>query len=169
MDVRLREENALNETEVETIKGLLVQGFPDEPCFADRIYYKQIPHCRVLAEIDGIIVGQCGLDHRVISTSEGPARVFGVIDVCVAKSRRGKGLALEILQWVEELAVRSNVDFLMLFASDPRLYLRAGYQSPKTVLRWVAIDEHECHGVFEEQESGNETRAKTCLPSLEGQ
>ena len=117
MDVRLREEYALNETEVETIKGLLVQGFPDEPCFADRIYYKQIPHCRVLAEIDGIIVGQCGLDHRVISTSEGPARIFGVIDVCVAKSRRGKGLALEILQWVEELAVRSNVDFLMLFAS----------------------------------------------------
>ncbi len=57
-----------------------------------RSYYKQLPHFRFLAINGGTLVGQMGIDHRMISVGGMPLSIFGVIDLCVHGDYRGNGL-----------------------------------------------------------------------------
>ena len=53
--------------------------------------------------------------------------------------------------WVgEELARRFEIEFLMLFAKDARLYERNGFVRADNPLRWVKIDEHQTIGIAEQ-------------------
>ena len=151
MKISTVEEYALSEVERRAIQSLLIQSFVDEPCYQDRLYFKQLPHRRVLAEVDGLIVGQCGIDHRVVSTSEGPASVFGIIDLCVAVDHRRGGVASQILETIECSAREHAIDYLILFASDQRLYHKAGFRRVGNPLRWMKVDEHASLGMAEER------------------
>ena len=96
------------------------------------------------------LIGQLGLEHRIIGTGTGPATILGSIDLCVRPSARRQGVASEMLGWVERLGIRHGIDFLMLFAKDPRLYTRNGYERVFNPLRWVKIYEHRTIGIGEE-------------------
>jgi predicted N-acetyltransferase YhbS len=150
MSIKIVEEYALNACERFAIQSLLAESFPEEPSLSQRIYYKQLPQRRVLMDIDGSVVGQCGIEHRIIGTSTGPSSILGVIDLCVLEQYRHQGSASKLLQWTESHAVRHGIDFIVLFASDSRLYETLGYKNQSNSLRWMMIDEHETLGIAEE-------------------
>jgi N-acetylglutamate synthase-like GNAT family acetyltransferase len=104
----------------------------------------------VLIELDGSIIGQRGIEHRVIGTSTGPSSIFGVINLCVSERYRHQGSASELLQWTESHAVRHGIEFIILFASDSRIYETLGYKNSSSTLRGMMIDEHETLGIVEE-------------------
>lgn len=91
-----------------------------------------------------------GIEHRVISNTGIPLRIFGVIDLCVAPSYRSQKIATTLLQQVEELGRTSKIDFLVLFADDSRLYAENGFHRVANLCRWTKVDEHQIIGVGEE-------------------
>jgi GNAT superfamily N-acetyltransferase len=127
---------------------LLVESFPDYPL--GRSYYKLLPQFRYLVWLGDNLVAQVGIEHRVITNTYIPIRIFGLIDLCVALSFRSQKIATKLLQQVEELGKTSNVDFLILFADDSRLYTENGYQQVTNFCRWMKVDEHQILGIGEE-------------------
>lgn len=127
---------------------LLVESFPDYPL--GRSYYKLLPQFRYLVWEDESLIAHLGIEHRVITNTGIPARIFGLIDLCVAPPYRGQKIATTLLQQVEELGRTSKIDFLLLFASDSRLYIENGYQRVANLCRWMKVDEHQTLDVGEE-------------------
>jgi GNAT superfamily N-acetyltransferase len=126
---------------------LLVSSFPDYP--RDRSYYKLLPQFRYLVWEGENLIAQMGVEHRVITNTGIPVRIFGLIDLCVASSYRSQKIATTLLQQIEELGRTSKIDFLVLFADDSRLYAENGYQRVANICRWLKVDEHQTLGVGE--------------------
>ena len=127
--------------------ALLRESFPD---FAlDRSYYKLPPRFRLLAMEGEELAGHVGIDARVVGTDEGPARVFGVVDLCVAAAHRSKGVGTALLERAEALAREARADFVVLFADDHRVYLRNGFVRAENLCRWTMLHEHRTLGVKE--------------------
>ena len=76
--------------------------------------------------------------------------VFCLVDVCVAPKSRGQGLASSLIAHAEKLAIDNAIDFIILFAPDPRLYQRNGYSHEGNTLRWLKIHEIRTIGIGEE-------------------
>jgi GNAT superfamily N-acetyltransferase len=144
------QEHALNEAQKKQLARLLAEAFDYAGEFRTRIYFKQLPQRRVLYVYDGSIQAQVGLEHRIIGTEDGPASIFGLIDVAVRETYRRKGIASRMLQFAETLARDSGVDFMLLFAHDRRIYERLGYRPVENPLRWVKIHDHSTLGIAEE-------------------
>jgi GNAT superfamily N-acetyltransferase len=132
---------------------LLESCFPDT--FSGRTYYKQLPHARLLHRQDGAIVGQLGLDFRIIRVGGVVIRTLGVIDLCVAPGLRLQGRATAMLDRVAAIAEQARADFQILFADNPVLYLHNGYEAVEPArMRWVGIENRETHGVIERDLTG---------------
>jgi GNAT superfamily N-acetyltransferase len=130
---------------------LLVKSFPDYPL--DRSYYKLLPQFRYLVWAGDNLIAQMGIEHRVISNTGIPLRIFGVIDLCVDPDYRSQKIATTLLQQAEELGKTSKVDFAILFADDSRLYTKNGYQRVANICRWMKVDEHQTFGIGAESMS----------------
>ncbi len=150
LKTELIDEFRIDASQSVAIRELLAASFPEASFTASRIYAKQVPGRRFLATKDGRLVGHVALEHRVIGTTDGPVKIFGIIDVCVATSHRGQGIASQLLGAVETLAGDFAVDFLMLFADDARLYERNGFVPISNRLRWMKVHEHETIGIGDE-------------------
>ncbi|WP_299744784.1 GNAT family N-acetyltransferase [uncultured Rossellomorea sp.] len=112
-------------------------GYPD-----DRIYFKQIPHFRYLVHNeDQRLVGHVGVDYRVMKLEGEPINVLGVIDLCVSKGSRSLGIGSQLLFELERFCNGRNIDFLLLFADDPSLYKRNGFQSVSNQCTWMKIND----------------------------
>jgi ribosomal protein S18 acetylase RimI-like enzyme len=110
-------------------------------------YYKQLPHFRYLAFDNNILIGYLGVDHRVISVGSSVFSIFGIIDLCVAPSHRGHGIATHLLTLLSELAEEKSIDFLFLVAEEKKLYIKNGFKVVSNYCSWLRIDEHKNYGV----------------------
>jgi len=126
---------------------LLDTCFPDT--FAGRTYFKQLPQQRILAQDGDALVGQVGLEHRVIRIGDACYPIFGVIDLCVAEGYRRQGLGRRLIGVLEELAKRSGIPFMVLMADDHRLYRTLGYRPLDVEVRWYVIEDRASYGVIE--------------------
>lgn len=147
MHIQTIAEYEINHDLHQKINQLLLQSFPGYP--SDRSYYKQLPQFRCLAWQTGDLIAQVGIEHRVIANSDVPMRIFGLIDLCVAPQWRSQKIGTTLLQQVEQLGQASNIDFLILFADDHRLYAKNGYRQVANLCRWMMIDEHKTLGIAE--------------------
>ncbi len=147
---KLIEEFLISDEERSQIKDLLCQSFPDIAFTEAGTYVKQIAPRRLVVSENDMIVGQLGIEHRVIKLADGPACIFGVIDLCVAASCRSQGIATDMLRWVEKLAIENGIEFLVLFSQDSRLYKRNGFRHPHNKLKWLKIHEHQILGIGNE-------------------
>jgi len=138
-------EHELKQSHHDQITELRNEAFPD--CRHQRSYHKQLPHFRILAGINGRVVGQLGIDHRMIRVGSKAIRIFGIVDLCVLNEYRGSGTGGKMLSYADEIAGRNNVEFLFLMASDHRLYERHGYKVVDGICSWLRIDEHCNYGV----------------------
>ncbi|TCI30263.1 GNAT family N-acetyltransferase [Exiguobacterium sp. SL-10] len=140
MKIQRYVELELDETLSNEIRELLVVSF--EPLYPNRRYFKQLPHLRLLAFGDeGQVVGHVGLDYRVMNLNGEPIQVLGVIDLCVKKEMQGDGIGKALLDEVIDVGETNQVDFLLLFADRPDLYLRAGFNHVDNMCTWLQIDD----------------------------
>ena len=146
MDVEMKAEHAITAPVRAEIHTVLDACFPGYPA---RSYFKQLPHFRYLGWSRGELVAHLGVEHRVINNGGAVLQIFGVVDLCVAASARSRGHARRLLGELEELGRRSEVDAVVLFADDPRLYLAAGYRRVPGPVKWLMVNEHESIGIAE--------------------
>lgn len=126
---------------------LLLDSFPIFP--PDRSYNKILPQFRYLVWADEKLIAHMAIEHRIINNAGTPARIFGIIEMCVDSDYRGQKIATTLLQEIEKLGKKSKVDFMMTFADDCRLYAQNGYQRVANICRWMKVHEHETTGIDE--------------------
>lgn len=146
MDIEIKAEHAITSTVHGQIHAVLGECFPGYPA---RSYFKQLPHLRYLGWSRGELVAHMGVDHRMINNAGSALQIFGIVDLCVVAPARSRGLARRLLEQLEELGRRCEVDAVVLFADDPRLYLAAGYRRAPGMVKWVMLNEHESIGIAE--------------------
>jgi GNAT superfamily N-acetyltransferase len=132
-------------------RALLQECFPGYP---SRAYYKLPPHFRYLALAGGELVGQMGVELRVIRAGGKVLRTFGVVDLCVRESGRSRGLAGRLLAEVTQLARSCGMDFVILFADDDRVYTRHGWARAANPCSWLKIHEHVMLGLATAEDTG---------------
>ncbi len=131
------------------LRNLLHKNFPE--FFETHVYTKQVATFRVLVWKETDLIAQIAIDHRVVSIDGKPASIFGIVDLCVSESQRSNGIAKNLLEYVENLAKGHNIDYLILFADDHRVYNRFGFQLCNCSCRWTGIHEHKTIGVLNEE------------------
>ena len=150
LEIELVDEFRISRPVRRELQHLLHECFPD--FFETRIYAKQVPNFRILVRREGILIGQSAIDYRVMAIDGISVPVFGIVDLCVTESLRSQGIGTRILQRVEGLARECEIEFLVLFADDHRLYYeRRGFTSCDCVCRWLGIDEHKSLGLLSEK------------------
>jgi GNAT superfamily N-acetyltransferase len=118
------------------------------PEFAlDRSYYKQLPHYRVISYKGSELSAYLGLDYRIISIDGVAIKILGIIDFCVLPALRGQGIGSKVLSFVTDFAETKDVDFLVLIADNPAIYLKHGFKNIATYSSWLRIDQHKNFGV----------------------
>ena len=132
------------------VQALLQACFPGYP---SRSYFKLPPHFRYLAMTGDALAAQMGVELRVIRAGPHVVRTFGISDLCVRESERSRGLAARLLAEVTQLARASELDFVILFADDDRLYTRNGWARAANPCTWVKIDDHTTLGLAMAQDT----------------
>jgi len=132
------------------VQALLQASFPGYP---SRSYFKLPPHFRYLAMAGDALAGQMGVELRVIRVGPHVVRTFGISDLCVRESERSRGLAARLLAEVTGLARACELDFVILFADDDRLYTRNGWARAANPCTWVKIDDHTTLGLAVAQDT----------------
>ena len=129
------------------IKYLLQSCFPEAE-YRQRTYYKQLSHYRILATENEQLVGQLGIDYRVMNLNGEAVKVLGVIDLCVSPSLQNKGIGTKLMQKFEAVAKRhsDNIDFLFLVTDSAVFYERLGFRKTKLTITWLKIDQHNNYG-----------------------
>lgn len=146
-EISLQPEYTIDKTTRGHLRRLLEACFPE--FFHSRIYHKQLPHARLLGRLDGMLVAQVGIDHRVIRVGDQPLTILGIIDLCVASEHRNFGYGSCLLESVEELGRKCGVDSVVLLADDHRLYHEHGYKLLNRHCIFLGIDEHQSLGQCE--------------------
>jgi GNAT superfamily N-acetyltransferase len=132
------------------VQALLQACFPGYP---GRSYFKLPPHFRYLAMTGDALAGQMGVELRVIRVGSHVVRTFGISDLCVRASERSHGVAARLLAEVTGLAQACELDFVILFADDDRLYTRNGWARAANPCTWVKIDDHTTLGLATAQDT----------------
>ena len=133
------------------VQALLQASFPGYP---SRSYFKLPPHFRYLVMTSGVLVAQMGVELRVIRVGRAVLRTFGVVDLCVRTSERSHGLGRQLLAEVTEFAGFCEMDFVILFADDDRLYTRAGWARAANRCSWLKIHDHTTLGLATAEDTG---------------
>lgn len=133
-------EYRLSDGELVALASLLDECFPDT--FEGRSYFKQLPHARLILRMDGAIVGQLGLDFRMVRVGAALVPVFGIIDLCVASSQRQRGHGTMLLNEAERIAAGSRAQFMLAMADCHDIYARLGYAPvAAAATKWLAIED----------------------------
>jgi predicted N-acetyltransferase YhbS len=133
-------EHAISAEVCSQLQMLLDQCFPGT--FAGRTYFKQLPHFRLLAMLEGSLVAQVGIDGRVVNVGGTIVSIFGLVDVAVHPAQRGKRIAAQLLAEAERMARAGKREFLVLMADRHDLYLREGYDRVQPALtEWLAVED----------------------------
>lgn len=126
----------------EKLRVLLETCFP--ATFEGRTYFKQLPHFRLIALEGDSVLGQLGIDCRIMNVGGQILNIFGGIDLCVHPDRRGSGVASKLLVAAEKIAMNSSQDFMVLLADQHDLYEQHGYQHVQPAkTKWLAIEERK--------------------------
>jgi GNAT superfamily N-acetyltransferase len=133
------------------LQALLQGSFPGYP---DRSYFKLPPQLRYLVTRDEVLLAQLGVELRVIRVGREVLHTFGIVDLCVVESERSHGIATRLLSDVAADAQTRGIDFLLLFADDPRLYTACGFASVTNRCSWLKIHEHETRGLATSESLG---------------
>ncbi len=149
VNIKRIEEFTLSPEKSKAVIELLCDCFPDYP--RGRTYYKQLPDFRYLAYQDKSLIGHLAVDHRLISINGQQARVFGVVDLCVAAQFQQQKVATSLLQHLEKLARKHHLDFILLLTEDHSFYEKQGYSLVDNPCRWLVMQNHKSLGVIERQ------------------
>jgi len=137
----------LSHKEYTEILSLLNTSFDN--IFLDRIFFKQTPHKRFFIRENNTIIAQVGVDYRAMNLNGQLIHVIGIIDLCVAKEHRKKGIGTQLLKTVEK-QYKEKADFILLFADKHKVYLNNGYKLSNNTVKWLGIDGGKTIGIITE-------------------
>lgn len=131
---------------------LLVSCFPDTD-YNGRIYFKQLPHHRLILKVENKIVGHLAIDYRVMNLNNALIKVFGVVDLAVHPKFQGNGFGTKMMQELEKIANehKNNIDFIFLVTHKPLFYERLGYKKTIQKVSWLKIHQGINYGMGNEQ------------------
>jgi len=148
IDIEVVHEHALSERDLAMLRQLLDDCLPDT--FIGRTYVKQLPHFRLLARDGDRLIGQLGLDFRVIRVGPEILHILGIIDLCVRTDMRHRGHGTRLLDEAERTAAGSRADFLVLMADRYDIYLKNGYSNIRPAdTKWLGIEDRETVMIIE--------------------
>ena len=140
IEIATTSEYAISNEMLSQLRILLDESFPET--LEGRTYFKQLPHVRLLAMDGGSLIGQVGIDGRVVNVGGAVVSIFGLIDLAVHPARRGQGVGTLLLAEAERIARASKREFLVLMADRYDLYLKEGYSRVQPALtKWLAIED----------------------------
>jgi len=139
------EEFQISNDQHQAIQHLLAECFEGYP--ADRSYFKQLPSFRFLTYDNDQLIGHLAVEHRMISVADQPATIFGVVDICVHPDFRHQQIASTLLDKLEKLGRKHQINFVLLTATDHQLYTNLGYNVCSHPCRWLLIRDHKTMGV----------------------
>jgi len=152
MELEFINEFQIDKTTSKKINALLKRCFPDTE-YEKRDYFKQLPHYRILAKEGEHIIGQLGIDFRVMNLNGEAFRVFGVVDLCVDPEFQRKGIGKKLMIEFETIAKKhtDKIDFLFLVADESEYYEKLGFKKTNITTTWLKIDEHKNYGMGSEK------------------
>jgi len=139
------EEFEIDQATSDAIHELLRESFEEYP--RARTYYKQVPTFRYLVYDNAILTGHLAVEHRMINVGGEPSCIFGVADLCVRDGYQDQKIASNLLEALETLGKKHQIDFIVLIAQNHQLYQNNGYQLSTNTCRWLMINEHQTLGV----------------------
>lgn len=150
MNVQFIDELALDAEIKLQIADLMKLCFPEED-FHGRHYFKQLPHYRLLLKNQNQLIGQLGLDYRVMTLNDEPINVLGVMEFAIHPKYQKQGMARLLLNELDHLAqkFKTNIDFLFLVADRHDFYQKFGFQLTAQHARWLVTEEHINYGMKE--------------------
>ncbi|MBY0273606.1 MAG: GNAT family N-acetyltransferase [Alphaproteobacteria bacterium] len=151
LKIKRKQECDLDKTDRSSLRGILSECFPE--CFTDRVFYKQLPTMRLMAFYEKRLIGQVGIDHRVVSVNRIPYQIFGIVDLCVTGDFRSRSIGTLLLTALENLANQCDVNYVVAFADQHELYKKLGYKQVKANCRFLAIEDLSSHSIIERDES----------------
>jgi len=145
MIIKRLEEFLIDEATHQKIEELLLDSFDDYP--QGRTYYKQLPCFRFLAWEADQLVGHLAVEHRIINVGGVQARIFGVVDLCVRRTKQHQKIGSQLLNELETLGQEAQIDFIVLVAYDKQLYIKNKFQETDNICRWLLINDAKTFGV----------------------
>ena len=121
----------------------------DFPGLIEQSLLQALPHSRYLVWLDDELIAHASIHHRQILIGDSPTRIFGISHLCVAAEHRSQCIATILLNQIESLAYSGNVEFLLLFAEDSRLFTANEYQQAENLCRWVELREGKMVAIAE--------------------
>lgn len=149
LEIRKYTELELTKDVQEQIAILLQKCF-HETDFNGKHYFKQLPHYRLLAYEDEMLVGHVGIDYRVMRLNDQAITIFGIKSLCVLEERRNIYIGSFLLEEAEKLAQSSNADFMFLFATNGSIYKKHGFEYVDNICTWLKINNHQSIGIGNE-------------------
>lgn len=146
MKIERIEELELTAADRQKIAHLLKEGFGVYP--EGKSYYKQLPGFRILARDGDQLLGHLAAEYRMINVGGSALPIFGVADLCVTPSRQQERIATQMLAKLETLAVKTQVEFIILTGSEPNVYKGMGFERIGRECRWLLINNMQTLGVM---------------------
>ena len=145
MTIKRIEEFKLTTQQHQNIGKLLNTCFSAYP--ADRSFYKQYPSFRFLVSEKKSIIGHLAIVHRLVKVKEKDFTIFGVSDLCVHPDYQHQKIASVLLEKLENLSRKHNIDFIILIAQDQKFYKKNGFKTFNNNCRWLIINETQSLGI----------------------
>ena len=141
MQMKPCEFSSLDDQEVDDaldreLRGLLCTCFTREQdqVFRERRYFSEPPRRRWLARHEGELVAHLAAHEKTFESGEGPIRVLGIAEVCVAPACRRQGLVGRMLELAHAYGMSQGFDVAFLFGLAQH-YRSSGYRSVANLLR----------------------------------
>ena len=141
------EEFKLNKKQHTHVRDLLQTCFASYP--TGRSYFNQLPAFRFLVYDEKILVAHMAVMHRVIKFGDEVATIFGVADLCVHPDYRDKDIASELLQKLESLGKKHDIELILLIATENSFYKKNGFKIYNNKLRWLMTNQHQSFGIVQ--------------------
>lgn len=138
MQVEAIAEHDLTADQDAEIAQLIGRAFGVDHGYQGRSFYKQRHHLRLLARMDGQLIGHYALGFREIRMGNQLIQIIGLAEVATDPNFQGKGVASTLMAATIERARPSLADFLVLFGTRP-LYEGVGFVAKRNLVRRVGI------------------------------
>lgn len=147
MRIDRQEEFLLTPHAKQAISTLLRTCFPGYP--TDQIYYKYPPNFRYLIWSDEDLIGHMGIVARLISFEGEMYPIFGIMDLCIAPAYQQQKLASRLLEELESLSKKSDIDFILLVAKESDLYTNNGFVRVNNLCKWLLLSGNKTLGLVQ--------------------
>ncbi len=145
MKIQRIEEFKINKKQHSIISELLKLCFSAYP--SNRSFYKQFPSFRYLVFKEKKLIAHLAIIHRMIKVGQENFAIFGVSDLCVHPDFQQKKVASVLLEELETLGKKHNIDFITLIAHEQKFYKKNGFQVYNNNCRWLIINEQQSLGL----------------------